>query len=87
MATILQSSFLNVFLERKFFVLIQILPKIIAYDKTVNKSALIKVMVWRRTGDKPLPEPMMTQFLRHLCEMTSAKCQPFSSDPNVLTMR
>ena len=27
-----------------------------------NKSALIQVMAWRRTGDKPLPEPVMTQF-------------------------
>ena len=27
-----------------------------------NKPALIQVMVWRRTGDKPLPEPMMAQF-------------------------
>ena len=27
-----------------------------------NKSALLKVMAWRRTGDKPLPEPMLTQF-------------------------
>ena len=27
-----------------------------------NKSALIQVMAWHRTGDKPLSEPMMTQF-------------------------
>ena len=27
-----------------------------------NKSALVQVMAWRRTGDKPLPEPMMPQF-------------------------
>ena len=25
-----------------------------------NKSALGQVMAWRRTGDKPLPEPMLT---------------------------
>ena len=25
-----------------------------------NKSALSQVMAWRRTGDKPLPEPMLT---------------------------
>ena len=24
--------------------------------------ALVQVMAWRRTGDKPLPEPMLTQF-------------------------
>ena len=27
-----------------------------------NKSALVQVMAWRWTGDKPLPEPMLTQF-------------------------
>ena len=27
-----------------------------------NKSALVQVMAWRQIGDKPLPEPMMTQF-------------------------
>ena len=27
-----------------------------------NKSALVQVMSWRRTADKPLPEPMLTQF-------------------------
>ena len=27
-----------------------------------NKSALLQVMAWRQTGDKLLPEPMLTQF-------------------------
>ena len=27
-----------------------------------KKSALVQVMAWRRTGDTPLPEPMLTQF-------------------------
>ena len=26
------------------------------------KSALVKVMAWHRTGEKPLPESMLTQF-------------------------
>ena len=25
-----------------------------------NKSALVQVVAWRRTGDKPLPELMLT---------------------------
>ena len=28
-----------------------------------NKLALVQVMVWRRTGDKPLPAPMLIQFI------------------------
>ena len=39
-----------------------------------NKPVLVQVMNWRRTGDKPLPEPMMTQFtdvyMRHYGEMS-----------------
>ena len=27
-----------------------------------NKLSLVHVMAWRRTGDKPLSEPLMTQF-------------------------
>ena len=28
-----------------------------------NKAALVQEIAWRRTGDKPLPEPMLTQFI------------------------
>ena len=27
-----------------------------------NNLALVKIMTWRRTGDRPLSDPMMTQF-------------------------
>ena len=32
-----------------------------------NKPALIQVMASRLTGDKPLPEPMMTNSPTHIC--------------------
>ena len=28
-----------------------------------NKSALVQVMAWCQAGDKPLPEPILTQFI------------------------
>ena len=28
-----------------------------------KKSVLVQVMAWRQTGDNPLPEPMMTEFI------------------------
>ena len=28
-----------------------------------NKAALVQVMAWRRAGEKPLPESMLTQFI------------------------
>ena len=40
---------------------------------SIDRAALVSVTAWRRTGDKPLPEPMMTQstdaYMRYLGEM------------------
>ena len=39
-----------------------------------NKSPLVQVMTWRRTGNKPLSEPMLFQFIdayiQHYGEMS-----------------
>ena len=39
-----------------------------------NIPALVQIMAWRRTGDKPLSEPMMIQFndtyMRHSASMS-----------------
>ena len=43
-------------------ILIQISLKLVPRGPIDNKPSLVQVMVWRRTGDKPLPEPMMVQF-------------------------
>ena len=32
-----------------------------------NISALIQIMAWRRSGDKPLSEPMVVSLLTHIC--------------------
>ena len=32
-----------------------------------NKPALVWVMAWRLPGDKPLPEPLLAQSLKHIC--------------------
>ena len=43
-------------------------------DTINNTSALVSVMAKRRTGDKPLLEPMLTQvtdaYMRHYGEMS-----------------
>ena len=41
---------------------IQISLKFIPKGSIDNNSALVQVMAWRRTGHKPLPELMRTQF-------------------------
>ena len=49
-------------MNKKFCILILISPIFFTKDPVDNKSALVQVMAWHQTGDKPLPEPMLTQF-------------------------
>ena len=51
-----------IFLNENGRIPIQISTKFIPESPIDNKSALVHVMAWRRTGDKPLSEPMMTHF-------------------------
>ena len=51
-----------IFLNENDRILIQISLKLFRKSPIDNKPALVQVMAWRRIGDKPLPEPMMTQF-------------------------
>ena len=38
-----------------------------------NNPALVQIMAWRRSGDKPLSEPMMGSLLTHIC-VTRPQC-------------
>ena len=51
-----------IFLNENDKILIQISLKLVPRSPIDNKPALVQVTAWRRTGDKPLPEPIMTQF-------------------------
>ena len=51
------------FFNKHDSILIQISLKFVPRSSTDNNPLLVLVMAWRRTGDKPLPEPMMTQFI------------------------
>ena len=51
-----------IFLNENFRILIKISLKFVPKVPIDNKSALVQVMAWRRTGDKPLPEPMLTHL-------------------------
>ena len=50
------------FLISKSHILIKLSFKFAPKSTIDNESALVQVMVCRRTGNKPLPEPMMTMF-------------------------
>ena len=49
--------------ENKMFDSIQISFKLVVNRPVNNKTALVKTMVWWRTGDKPLSETMMAMFI------------------------
>ena len=51
-----------IFMCEKFGISIQISLKFVPKVPIDNKSALVQVMAWHGTGDKPLFEPMLTQF-------------------------
>ena len=63
MAAILADNiFKCIFLNENDKIVVKISLKCVSGSPTDNKAALVQVMAWRRTGDKPLSEPMMTQF-------------------------
>ena len=63
MAAILADDiFKNIFLNENDRILIQISLKFVPRRAIDNKPALVLVMAWCRIGDKPLPEPKMTQI-------------------------
>ena len=59
----------NIFLTRNDCILDQISLKFIPVGPIDNQSPLVHMMTWQQTGNKPLPEPVMTQchdsYLHH----------------------
>ena len=59
-------------------ILIKISLKFVPKGPINNIQALVQVMAWRRSGDKPLSEPMMVSWLTHICVTRPqwVKCAP-----------
>ena len=66
--------FKRIFLNENVRILLKISLKFVPKGPINNIPALVQMMAWRRTGDKPLSEPMMTQFndayMRHSASMS-----------------
>ena len=60
--TFADDFFKHIFLNENVRISIQISLKFVPRGSNDNKPALVKVMAWRRTSDKRLPEQMLTQF-------------------------
>ena len=62
-ATLADDIFECIFLNENDRIPIQISLKFVPRTPIDNTPALVQVMAWRRTGDKPLPETILTQFI------------------------
>ena len=62
------------FLNENVWILIKVSLKFVPKGPINHIPALVQIMAWCRTGNKPLSEPMMTQFndayMRHLASMS-----------------
>ena len=56
-----------VFLNENIWILIQILLKFVPMGLINIIRALVQIMAWCRTGNKPLSKSMMVSILLHLC--------------------
>ena len=61
----------HIFLNEKLWILIEISLKFVPKGPIDNNPAFVEIMAWRRLGDKPLSEPMLTRFTdAHMREMS-----------------
>ena len=62
MAAIFQTTFSHAFSRMKMYT---ISKKFVPNGPLNNIPALVQIMAWRRSGDKPLSEPMMVSLLTY----------------------
>ena len=55
--------FKHISYHENVWISIKISLNFVPNDPIDSKPALIRVMAWHRPGNKPLPGPMMTQFI------------------------
>ena len=60
-------TFRRIFLNENVWISIEISLKFVPKGPINNIPALVQIMAWRRSGDKPLSEPMMISLLTHIC--------------------
>ena len=60
-------TFKRIFLNENVRISIKISLKLVPKGPINNNPALVQIMVGRRSGDKPLSEPMVVSVLTHIC--------------------
>ena len=56
-----------IFLNQNAWISLKISLKFVPKVRINHTQALVQIMAWRRSGDKPLSEPMMVSLLTHIC--------------------
>ena len=64
---IADDTFKRIFLNKNVRISIEISLKFVPKGPINNIPALVQIVAWRRSGDKPLSEPMMVSLLTHIC--------------------
>ena len=59
--------FKYIFLNKNVWISLQISLKFVSKIRINNIPALVQIMAWRRTGDKPLYGPLMVTLLTPIC--------------------
>ena len=60
-------TFERIILNENVWTSITISLKFVRKGTINNIPSLVKIMAWRRSGDKPLSEPMMVRSPTHIC--------------------
>ena len=60
-------TFKRIFLNENVRTSIKISLKFVPEGPINNNPALVQIMAWHRSGNKPLSEPMMISLLMHIC--------------------
>ena len=60
-------TFKRIFFNENVRISIKISLKFVPKGPINNNPALVQIMAWRQSGDKPLSEPMMVSLRTHIC--------------------
>ena len=74
-----------IFLNENAWISLKISLKFVPKVRINNIPTLVQIMAWRRSGDKPLSEPMMFNLLTHIC-VTRPQWVKFRDEPSSATV-
>ena len=77
-----------IFMNENVWILIKISVKFVPKGPINDIPSLVQIMAWRRSGDKPLSEPMMVSLLTHICvtRRQQTRCLPLTTHVGVATI-